>query len=95
MMLRTTLPLVLGSILGASAARAGIEDYCTAAEQVGEATPSEACSTYLSLVAEVAVAAAPCWEQIAQDLPADDWRAAREQCEAQAHLAVCGRVPCY
>jgi hypothetical protein len=38
---------------------------------------------------------APCWEQIPEDLPAEEWYARREECEAAAHLAVCGRARCY
>jgi hypothetical protein len=49
----------------------------------------------MSMVAEVAAAAAPCWEQIFPGIPLDEWTAAREECEVQAHLAICGHVPCY
>jgi hypothetical protein len=63
--------------------------------RVGDVQPGAACAAYLARVAEVAGAAAPCWEQISEELPAEQWLAARRWCEDQAHLAVCARVPCY
>jgi hypothetical protein len=95
MTIQRTLTVVIALVLPASVARSGIEEHCSAEEEVGEMLPSTACAAYLSIVGEVAAAAAPCWEQISEDLPFDEWSAAREQCEAQAHLAVCGHVPCY
>jgi hypothetical protein len=56
--------------------------------------PGPACAEYLARVAEVG-AAAPCWEQISEELPVEQWLAARRWCEDQAQLAVCGSVPCY
>jgi hypothetical protein len=73
----------------------GIDDWCTVAEQVGEELPSPRCHTYLSLQAEVAGAAAPCWELISEDLPAEVWLSERDRCEATAHWQVCGRSRCY
>jgi hypothetical protein len=86
---------VVGWALALSPGAAPIDDWCSAAEQTGELAPSPGCLEHVLLEVEVAGAAAPCWEQIPEDLPTDEWYAQRDACEAAAHLAVCGRARCY
>ncbi len=95
MMPRCALVVVLAWLVPAVRAGAALEDWCNEAEQLGDVAPSEVCSSHVALAGEVVAAAAPCWAEIPAGLPLDAWLAAREQCEAQAHLAVCGTVPCY
>ncbi len=90
-----TLRIAAVVALAPSSAFAAIKDWCSPAEQVGDVLPGATCSSHLALMAEVASAAVPCWEQISEDLLADEWLAARAQCEAQAHFAVCGQAACF
>jgi hypothetical protein len=74
---------------------ASLDDWCTSAEQLGEVPPTPACSARVALMVEVTSVALPCWQGVPEDLPLEDWLAARELCEMGAHLSVCGQVPCY
>ncbi len=94
-MRREELLVLLTLSLVPSAGSAGVEEWCTEPEQVGDVAPGAECHAYLMLVAGVLGVAAPCWDAVPQDLPIDQWQAQRAWCEEQAHLTVCGHVPCY
>jgi hypothetical protein len=87
--------VLLLSLTWPLAVSAELDDWCTAAEQLGEVQLSPACAWRVTLMVEVGTASLPCWERISEELPAEQWLAERAACEAQAQLAVCGHVPCY